>query len=256
VVLPQGLHLRVHGDGALDVLDDPRSPAEHFEPPQAAEWLAALDLPHLRPADFTGPGPRRGILISLLVEVGLMRAERTHLVPLEDRGRALRLAATLAAEAERTGRLPLNLECWSGTVGAGGGPSSRTAAGACVYVDFDDPGAEELLRAECFAGPLAADRPEDAARAMAERLGPPGVPPARDGSWWTDLDGSAVAAHLEQVERLARAARLPLEWRAVFLRRGRARVRTGFPAGPGMRGTLLPRVLRFLIRRRLLVRGR
>jgi hypothetical protein len=255
VVLLQGLHLRVYQDGTLEVLDDPGSPPERLDPTQAAEWFAALELPHLRPADFAGSGRRRGVIVSALVDVGPSRAPRPHLVPFAGRTEALDFARTVAEEAERTGRLPLNLEYWPAARSPAG--SIADARGGCVYVDFDDPAAEELLGAAAFAGPLASDRPDAAARALTDRL----IPSADDGGGPRQiladllLDSRAVPGFLEAVERLARRARMQVDSDIRYLRRARARVVLTCPAGPGLRRFLAARALRLLIERGRLVRN-
>jgi hypothetical protein len=245
VALPQGLHLRLFQDGGLEVLDDPLAPVEHLAPPEAADWFARFGLPHLRPADIGDRG-RAGVLVSALLDVGPAHPPRPHLVPFARRHAALQFARTLAEEAERTGRLPLNLEY----------RAAPDSPGGCVYVDFADAGAEELLRAAAFLGPLAGERSEAAAQALAEKLRPAagGSVAPRRVLVETGLDLDGLEPFMEAAERICGRLRTPLEFEVTYLRRGRARVRACCPARPGLRDRLISHVLQSLLGRGPLAR--
>ncbi|HVP38626.1 MAG TPA: FAD-binding protein [Candidatus Saccharimonadales bacterium] len=245
--LPQGVHVRVHQDGSLDLLDDPRAEVRHLDPPQAAAWFSGAGLPHLKPADFARRAGRPGAVVSVLLEVGSDLPVSPHLVPFPSRGLALRFARNVAEEAERVGRLPADLEVLSPAAleparaawaEAGSLPADyRDAPGGYVYLDFEEAAAEELLRSPSLTGPLGLQMPATAARLLEERSRPPD--PAAPGpaapALQVLLKLDALPGYLKAVERLARWSRIPLRWEVRHLRRGRALVRldrTTEPAGP------------------------
>ncbi|MBI5838130.1 MAG: FAD-binding protein [Candidatus Eisenbacteria bacterium] len=220
---PDGYFLRLHDDGGLDLLEDLRRGPRHLEVEAALDWLDRAGLPPLRPADLCGSDFRVGVVVALHVDAGVPREPleaRAHFFAFREPVAALRFARCLAEEAERSGRLPTNLEYLS----AEGG----------VYVDFEDASSEELLQAPSLSAHRERESPGTARRILDRRAsGPASGEGAVAGLGCNAvMESEAAAQFMGAAASLARRLRAVTGFRVLFLRR--ARVRVSLQAGSGV----------------------